>query len=124
MAFRRITRLDWKAASMIDNPAKTARLLAALKAAVPFKVELVPSLVTYLRTQQIAFADQTQHIVSDLSYAGDDGGIVCHMASLEMEQALVVSLTQVRVPRSMPLAVAVADYHNHRVKKLKKQRAA
>jgi len=41
-----------------------------------------------------------------------------------MEQALVVSLTQVRVPRSMPLAVAVADYHNHRVKKLKKQRAA
>jgi len=105
MAFRRITRLDWKAASMIDNPAKTPRLLAALKAAVPFKVELVPSLVTYLRTQQIAFADQTQHIVSDLSYAGDDGGIVCYIASLEMEQALVVSLTQVRVPRSMPLAV-------------------
>jgi hypothetical protein len=27
------------------NPEKTARLLAALKAAVPFKVELVPSLV-------------------------------------------------------------------------------
>jgi hypothetical protein len=30
---------------MLDNPEKTARLLAALKAAVPFKVELVPSLV-------------------------------------------------------------------------------
>jgi len=44
---------------MIDNLAKTARLLAALKTAVPFKVELVPSLVTYLRTQLIAFADQT-----------------------------------------------------------------
>jgi hypothetical protein len=109
---------------MIDNPAKTARLLAALKATVPFKVELVPSLVTYLRAQQIALADQTQHIVSDLSYAGDEGGIVCHIASPEMEQALVVSLTQVRVPRSMPLASAIAAYHNHRVKKLKKQHAA
>ena len=29
-------------ALMIDNPAKTARLVAALKAAVPFEVELAP----------------------------------------------------------------------------------
>ena len=36
-------------------------------------------------------------------------------------RALVVSLTYVRVPRSMPLARAVADYQKHRVKKLKKQ---
>jgi hypothetical protein len=60
----------WKRALMLDNPEKTARLLAALKAAVPFKVELVPSLVTYLRAQHVAIADQTQHIVSNLSYAG------------------------------------------------------
>jgi hypothetical protein len=65
-------------------------------------------------------ADQSEHIVSDLSYAGDEGGIVCHMRSDE-EQGLVVSLTQVRIPRTMPFAAAVADYHNHRVKKLKKQ---
>ena len=108
---------------MLDNPEKTARLLAALKAAVPFKVELVPSLVTYLRAQHVAIADQTQHIVSNLSYAGDEGGIVCHIAPPDKEEALVVSLTQVRVPRSMPLAAAVADYHNHRVKKLKKCRS-
>jgi hypothetical protein len=106
---------------MLDNPEKTARLLAALKAALPFKVELVPSLVNYLRDQHVAIADQTQHIVSDLSYAGDEGGIVCHIVRSEVQGALVVSLTQVRVPRSMPLAAAVADYHNHRVKKLKKQ---
>ena len=109
---------------MIDDPEKTTQLLAALKAAVPFTVELVPSLVTYLRAQNIAFADQTKHTVSNLSYAGDDGGIVCHIAPPDKEEALVVSLTQVRVPRSMPLAAAVAHYHNHRVKKLKKQRAA
>ncbi len=109
---------------MLDNPEKTARLLAALKAAVPFEVELVPSLVQYLRAQHIAIADHTQHVVSALSYAGDEGGIVCHIAPAEKEEVLVVSLTQVRVPRSMPLAAVVADYHNHRVKKLKKQRYA
>jgi|SRR5665213_1016647 len=106
---------------MLDHPEKTARLLAALQSAVPFEVELVPSLVNYLRAQHVAIADESPHIVSDLSYAGDEGGIVCHIAPPENEEALVVSLTQVRVRRSMPLAAAVADYHNNRVKKLKKQ---
>ena len=105
---------------MLDNPKKTEPLLAALKAAVPFKVKLVPSLASYLRAH-VAFADQTEHVVSNLSYAGDEGGIVCHIAPADREEALVVSLTQVRVDRSMPLASAVADYHNHRIKKLKKQ---
>jgi hypothetical protein len=123
--FARITELDFgRDAPMIDNPRKTARLLTSLKAAVPFKVEFVPSLATYLRAQHLAIADQTQHIVSNLSYAGDEGGIVCHITPPDQEQALVVSLTQVRVPRDMPLAAAVADYHNHRVKRLKKQPTA
>jgi hypothetical protein len=81
---------------MLDHPEKTARLLASLKAAVPFEVELVPSLVNYLRAQHVAVADQTQHIVSDLSYAGDEGGIVCHIVPPGKREALVVSLTQVR----------------------------
>jgi hypothetical protein len=107
---------------VIDNPEKTARLLAALKKAVPFKIKLVPSLVDYLRAQHLAIAEQTEHTVSDLSYAGDEGGIVCHMMRPEEGQGLVVSLTQVRVSPCMPVAAAVADYHNRRVKKLKRQR--
>src|SRR6201987_4873457 len=100
---------------MIDQPGKTARLLAALKAALPFEVELVPSLVSYLRAQRIAVADQTRHIVSEVSYAGDEGGIVCHIVPPEKREALVVSLTHLHVPRTMPLAAAVADYQKHRV---------
>jgi hypothetical protein len=106
---------------MLDHPEKTARLLAALKAAVPFEVELVPSLVNYLRAQHVAIADQSQHVVSDLSYAGDEGGIVCHIAPPENEEALVISLTHVRVSRTLSFATAVLDYQKHRVKKLKKQ---
>ena len=106
---------------MLDNPAKTAQLLAALKAAVPFKVELTPQLTEYLRAQHVVVAAQAEHIVSDLSYAGDEGGIVCHLAASEAGAVLVVSLTHVLVPRSMPLAAAVVQYQKHRVKKLKKQ---
>ena len=106
---------------MIDNPQKAAQLLASLKQAVPFTVTLVPSLANYLRAQHVAIAEHTQHVVSGLSYAGDEGGIICHIGGSEDREGLVVSLTQVRVPTSMPLAAAVADYHNHRVKKLRKQ---
>ena len=106
---------------MLDNPEKTARLLAALKAAVPFEVELPPEVVKQLQAEKIADADQTHQTVSDLSYAGDEGGIMCHIVPPNKQQALFISLTHVRMPRSMALAAAVVDYQKHRVKKLKKQ---
>jgi hypothetical protein len=48
---------------MIDNPEKTPRLLAALKAAAPFEVELPPSLVDHLQAENVVNADRnpTQH---------------------------------------------------------------
>jgi len=107
---------------MLDNPEKTAWLIIAMKAALPFEVELTSSTIAYLRTQHIAYNVKPMQTVSKVSYAGDEGGIMCHMARpQETGSALVVSLTYVRVPRSMPLARAVADYQKHRVKKIKKQ---
>ena len=106
---------------MLDNPRKTEPLLVALKAAVPFEVELMPALIEHLRTKNIATLNEIRQIVSDVSFAGDEGGIVCHIVPSD-GQALVVSLTHVRMPRTMPLASAVIDYQKHRVKKLKKQR--
>jgi hypothetical protein len=107
---------------MLDNPRKTEALMAALKSAVPFEVELPPEVVKQLQAQSLADADQTRRIVSDLSYAGDEGGIVCHIVPLDKKEALVISITHVRMPRTMPLAAAVVDYQKHRVKKLRKQR--
>jgi hypothetical protein len=107
---------------MLDNPEKTAQLLAALKAAVPFEVELTPAVVKQLRAGNFADADQTHRTVSDLSYADDDGGILCRIAPPNEQRALVISLTHVRMSRTMPLAAAVIDYQKHRVKKLRKQR--
>jgi hypothetical protein len=60
---------------MLDNPEKTTKLLAAFKGAVPFEVELTDQLVKHLRAH--AVADKKHHTVANLSYAGDEGGIVC-----------------------------------------------
>ncbi len=100
-------------ALVLDNPEKTARLLTAVKAAAPFDVELEPALINYLRAKNLPEANRIHHTIFDLSYAGDEGGIMCHLSHSDAGSALV--------PRSMPLARAVADYQKHRVKKLKKQ---
>src|ERR1700730_2023911 len=105
---------------MLDNPEKTFRLLALLKSALPFEVELAGHLIKRLEAENAAVGAQTRQVVSDLSYAGDEGGIVCHMVSQGKREALIVSLTHVRIPRTMPFAADVADYQKHRVKKLKK----
>jgi hypothetical protein len=106
---------------VLDDPKKTNQLIVELKAAVPFKVALTPWLIAHLRAEHADIADASEHIVRDLSYAGDEGGIVCHLAAAEAGPALVVSLTHLLVPRSLPFTAAVRQYQKHRVKKLKKQ---
>ncbi len=106
---------------MLDHPEKTAWLLAELKAVVPFTVALTPEVIARLGGEKVA-AVQVKRTVSDLSYASDEGGIVCHLAPIGDDgSALFISLTHVRVPHTMPLAAAVLNYQKHRVKKLKKQ---
>jgi hypothetical protein len=121
----KLVHLAWNfGAGMLDNQEKAQRLLASLKASLPFEVELTPSLARHLRDRRIAVADSKLQGVSDVSYAGDEGGIVCHIVPPDGREALIVSLTHVRVPRSMPLATAIAEYQKHRIKKLKKQGGA
>ena len=109
---------------MLDNHEKVQRLLALLKASLPFEVELTPSLAQHLRGQHVVIEDNKRHRVSDVSYAGDEGGIVCHIIPPGGREALIVSLTHVRVPRSMPLAPVIVEYQKHRIKKLKKRGGA
>jgi hypothetical protein len=111
-------------APMIDNQEKAGRLLTALKAAVPFEVEVLPAVLQHLQTENRTITNPTRQVVSDLSYAGDEGGIVCHIAPDGKREALIMSLTHVRVPRTNPLAASIIDYQKHRIKKLKKQRRA
>ena len=106
---------------MLDNPEMTTRLITALKAAVPFEVELTPDVIKQLQAENVANPNQSHRTVSDLSYAGDEGGIICHIVPWDEQHALFISLTHVRMPRKMPLAAAVVDYQKHRVKKMRKQ---
>ena len=108
---------------MLDHPRKTEELLAMLEAAVPFEVEIAPAVIKQLQDDGADVTSKTRYVVSDVSYAGDEGGIVCHIVPPRGRDAIVISLTYVRVPRVTPLATAILAYQKHRMKKLKKQAA-
>lgn len=67
---------------MLDKPRKASRRLAVLKAPVPFEVELAPTLIEYLQAENLSDADRKKHVVSDLSYVGDEVGIICHLTNV------------------------------------------
>jgi hypothetical protein len=105
---------------MIDALGKTRQLLAGLEAALPFDVDLSSSLLACLREQQPSASLGPRQTVSKISYAGDEGGIVCHISPQNGQGAIIVSITHVRMPASLPFAASVLDYQKHRIKKLKK----
>jgi hypothetical protein len=106
---------------MLDKPEKTRKLIGILDAAAPFEVDMMPDLIAHLARQQNPVAIKSIETVSKVSYFGDPGGIMCHIQPDGAESAVVISLTHVRVRRTLPFAAAVRDYQKHRVKKLKKQ---
>ena len=106
---------------MLDKPEKTRELVAALDAALPFEVALMPDMIKHLARQQRPVAVKPTETVSKVSYLGDVGGIICHIQPEDAESMVIVSLTHVRVPGTLPFAAAVLDYQKHRVKKLRKQ---
>jgi len=108
---------------MLDKPEKTRELMNILHAAVPFEVALMPDVIEHLARQQKPVAIKPIETVSEISYLGDMGGIICHIQPEDAESAIVVSLTHVRVPRKLPFAAAVLDYQKHRVKTLRSQQS-
>jgi hypothetical protein len=104
---------------MLDKPQKTVALLAMLDAALPFEVDLTPGLIAELHPKHLSTGLQQRQTVSKVSYAGDEGGIMCCMEPPDGKNAIVTSITHVRVPAYLPFAAAVADYQKHRIKKLR-----
>jgi len=108
---------------MLDKLEKTYRLIETLKAALPFEVALTPELIFDLASHEQPLLLKPIATVSEISYLGDAGGIVCHIESEGADAMVVTSITHVRVPQTLPFAAAVVDYQRHRVKKLRKRQA-
>ena len=107
---------------MIDHPEITERLIAKLNDALPVSVRLTPELQDALRRQNAGPAIPAHATVTWISYAGDEGGIVCKLdLGPDVENAAFTSITHLRFDPRSPLAREIAAYQKHRVKRLQRQ---
>jgi hypothetical protein len=107
---------------LLDNLEKAQLLIAAMKAAVPFEVDLTPALIARLRAEARVSEIARRQFVRDVSYAGDEGGVLLHIEPEGADRRVIVSLTHVQVRRTLPFAAGAQAYQKHRIKKLKQQR--
>lgn len=108
---------------MIDNPEKVDLLLIRIRAALPMPARMTPRLLATLREQNPDLAPSAACRVTRVDYAGDEGGIVCHLArdgENEGGRLVVTSITHLDFDPRPPLARDIAAYQKHRIKRLKR----
>lgn len=109
---------------MIDNLDQTERLLAKLQQALPLPARATPELLATLAANDAASKISSACRITWISYAGDEGGIVCR---LDFEgtaaNAAFASITHLRFDARLPLTREITAYQKHRVKRLRRQTA-
>jgi hypothetical protein len=79
---------------MIDNAGKTERLFASMQAALPIPARVTPELAAAVKAQNPASEIPSGCFGTWISYAGDEGGIVCRLGfGRETEKAVFASIT-------------------------------
>jgi hypothetical protein len=105
---------------MIDNAIQMRRLLAQLQAAPPVLTRATPELAAMLKAQNISNVASTAAITA-VSYASDEGGIMCRLEIPANENAVHISITHSRFDPRLPIAREIAAYQKHSVRHLERQ---
>lgn len=107
---------------MIDNPELMERLLTKLQAALPISARVMPEVAAALQAENPISEIPLVCSITWVSYAGDEGGIVCRLDfARETEKQVFASITHLRFDPGLPLAREIAAYQKRRVKRLRRQ---
>ena len=108
---------------MIDDPDQVDRLLDRMRAALPLPARMTPRLLATVRDQDPATPLAAACSVTQIDYAGDEGGIVCHLergGGGEKGKLIVTSITHLEFDPRLPFAREIAAYQKHRTKRLRR----
>ncbi len=101
---------------LIDDPTVVASLLKQMEAQLPIPAQVTPEVRHMLRAQKVLIPAHRRVQIEHVLYAGDVGGIVCRLAFPgSSHEAVVISLTHLRIAATHPLANVIRDYQRARV---------
>ena len=105
---------------MIDRPDQVRCLLEQLVATLPIPALVTPELQVLLREKNGITVRATCN-VTWVSYAGDEGGIVCKLDAGTDANTAFTSLTHLRFDPQLSVTCHILTYQKHRVKRLRRQ---
>ncbi len=108
---------------MIDDPDKTARLMAEMEAALPLETKLSQDVKSTIVKQSPDIAIPDRCRVTRIFYMGDEGGIVCGLdiGGPDTKTPFIVSITHLVFDWQSSVFRQIEAYQRHRIKKLKQQ---
>jgi hypothetical protein len=110
---------------VIDNQDQVERLLHRLTEALPLPALVPPALMANLRGQSSAAKITLDCKITEVIYAGDEGGVMCHVTFDDepKEEVFLVSITHLAFDRRLPVARDISAYRKHRIKRIRRDHA-
>ncbi len=107
---------------VIDDPFKADRLFGMLQQSLPIRATLTSNLAKLLQRRSPDVRLPRQCEITEVHYAGDEGGIVCRLdfGLPDANDGYIASLTHLTIDRGSPLSRDIADYRKRRVKRLRR----
>jgi hypothetical protein len=106
---------------MIDNPQHVERLLAKITEALPMAARVTTELAATLQQPGVAVEIPPTCSVTSVSYAGDEGGIMCRLDfGPGYDNAVYTSITHLRFDPRLSLTRDITAYQKHRVKRIRR----
>ncbi|HUX75787.1 MAG TPA: hypothetical protein VMY40_03990 [Anaerolineae bacterium] len=104
---------------MIDDYDKTMELMHKMEAQLPIPARPTAAFFRSVQKKGIRVTRDQQLQIKHLVYAGDEGGIMCDVTlSRDAKEALLVSITHLRIDPRHPLAREIRAYQKERTKRL------
>jgi hypothetical protein len=104
---------------MIDDHDKTMELMQKMEAQLPIPAHLTSTVARMLLRKGIKISRDQKVEIKRLFYHGDEGGIVCDVTpSQGAKEALVISVTHLRVDPRHSLAKEIRAYQKERTRRL------
>jgi hypothetical protein len=106
----------------VDNYPEAMALTKKLNASLPIKVKAGKEFLKMLKKPQKIANPEQEFEIDSVSYAGDEGGIMCGLVSTtdnpKDKEKYIVSLTHLKIDPDHPHLAEVQAYQNQRIRNL------
>jgi hypothetical protein len=109
---------------VIDDYAKAMELMHNMEAQLPIPARPTGAFVRAMRGRGVKIPRGQELQIKRVFYMGDEGGICCDVTLEGAKEAIVVSITYLRVPSRHPLAKEIREYQQERTRRLAQSRGS